>query len=276
MTTTPWQELTVEERERQFNPRLAVGNDRVEAYFADYAARSEAMRGRWPGLFDLRYGEGPKATFDLFLPPNGAVAAPFVFIHGGYWRALDKHEHHFVVEPALEAGYAALVPNYDLCPTITLDGIVAQMRQLMAFLAQEGAGLGLAMDAVHLAGHSAGAHLAALLLHEPGAEVALASAYLSSGIYEPAVILELTINDDVRLTPEMAAGTDALVRLPTVACPVTVTVGGAEPPGWIAQSAAYAARCPGATYAVVQGADHFSLLLDHPMLPPQRSSVALP
>ncbi len=267
--TSNWRDLAVDERERQFNPRVAVGNDRVEAYFAEYARRSEAMRGRWPGRFDVRYGDGPKATFDLFLPASGAPAAPFVFVHGGYWRALDKHEHHFVVEPALEQGFAGVVVNYDLCPAVTLDDIVAQMRQCLRFLAAEGQGLGLARDAVHLAGHSAGAHLAALLLHEPGADLAIASAALASGIYEPAVILDLTVNADVRLTPEMAARNDALQRPPGIECPVAVTVGGAEPPGWIAQSAAYVTRCPGASYAVVEGANHFSLLLDHPLLPPK-------
>ncbi|MFW5679945.1 MAG: alpha/beta hydrolase, partial [Pseudomonadota bacterium] len=145
-----WHTLDVAERERQFNPRVAVGNDRVEAYLAGYAARSAAMRRHWNGRFDVRYGTGEKATLDVFLPRTEAPAPPFVFVHGGYWRALDKHEHHFVVEPALEAGFAAVLPNYDLCPNVTLDAIVAQMRACMAFLAAQGSGLGLDMRAVHL------------------------------------------------------------------------------------------------------------------------------
>ncbi|TVQ30324.1 MAG: alpha/beta hydrolase [Geminicoccaceae bacterium] len=273
--TTRWQDLAVAERERQFNPRVAVGHDRVEAYLAEYAERSAAMRPNWPATFDIRYGEGPKATFDIFLPAAGTPAVPFVFIHGGYWRALDKHEHHFVVEPALQAGFAAVVVNYDLCPANTLDGIVAQMRACMAFLAGEGAGLGLAVDAVHLAGHSAGAHLAAMLLHDAGADLAIASAVLASGIYEPAVILELTINADVRLMPDMAARNDAL-RLPPRPGPVIdVTVGAEEPSGWIAQSRAYAERYAEGRFEAVAGADHFSLLFQ-PLLPPQRWSVVAP
>ena len=275
-----WRALAVGERERQFNPRVAVGNDRAEAYLAEYAARSAAARGRMRALFDVRYGTGAKATFDLFLPESPRPAPVFAFVHGGYWRALDKQEHHFVVEPAVRAGFAGLVVNYDLCPAVTLDDIVAELRDFARFLMAEGAGLGMDVERIALAGHSAGAHLIACLLHDVAAVMPVAWANLASGIFEPAAILELTINADVRLSPEMAARNDALARPPRTGAEIEVSVGGEEPPHWIAQSGAYAAlsRDTGrpTTLRVAPGADHFSLLFE-PILPPvQPSRVVAP
>ncbi|MFP4126765.1 MAG: alpha/beta hydrolase, partial [Alphaproteobacteria bacterium] len=157
---TDWRELAPAAREAQLNPRLAVGDAVAQSYLAGYAQRSQAARLRLAGERDRRYGPQPKATYDLFRPATPPPHPAFVFIHGGYWRALDKDEHSFVVEPAVAAGFAGVVVNYDLCPAVTLDHIVAEMRAFMAHLAAAAGELGLRTDGVALAGHSAGAHLA--------------------------------------------------------------------------------------------------------------------
>jgi len=275
---TDWRSLAPAAREAQLNPRLAVGDAVAQAHLTGYAQRSEAARLRLAGERDLRYGKGAKATFDLFRPATPPPHSAFVFIHGGYWRALDKDEHSFVVEPAIAAGFAGLVVNYDLCPTVTLDDIAAQMRAFMQFLAKESPALGLRTDGIALAGHSAGAHLAALLLHDPGPRgaVPISWAALSSGIYEPEAALELAVNDEIRLTPEVARRNDALTRPPAAPLPLQITAGAAEPPAWRAQSDAYAevARAAGCTVERrdIPGADHFSLL-DHPIVPPLRAPL---
>src|SRR5260370_696140 len=80
------------------------------------AADSEAARARLEGCLILRYGSGPRQTVDLFpaAQPRGAL----LFIHGGYWRALDKSDHAFVAPPLVAQGIGVAVINYDLCPDV--------------------------------------------------------------------------------------------------------------------------------------------------------------
>jgi arylformamidase len=270
---TDWRDLAPAAREAQLNPRLAVGDAVAQSYLAGYAQRSQAARLKLAGERDLRYGPRPKATYDLFRPATPPPHPAFVFLHGGYWRALDKDEHSFVVEPAVAAGFAGLVVNYDLCPQVTLDDIVAEIRAFMAHLADHARELGLRTDGIALAGHSAGAQLAAMLLFDPGPEGRLPIywAELASGIYEPEAALELAVNEEIRLTPEVARRNNALVCPPARPLPLRVTAGAAEPPAWRAQSDAYAALARGAGCEVertdVVGADHFSLL-DTAIVPP--------
>ena len=62
-------------------------------------ARPEALPGEPASdLLDLRYGASAKETLDLFLPA-GALRGTFVFVHGGYWRALDKSDFSFIAPP---------------------------------------------------------------------------------------------------------------------------------------------------------------------------------
>ena len=267
-----WRALDADEREAQMNPRMAVGNDRAEARLSDYAERSRATRQRLPATYDIRYGDGPKATLDVFTPPGPGPHPIFAFVHGGYWRALDKDDHSFVVAPAVAAGFAGLVLNYDLCPAVTLDDILAELRAFMRWLARDGAQHGLDLDRLTMAGHSAGAHLTAMLMHDPGGRdlPPVRWAGLLSGIYEPEAILDISINEDVRLDAEAAARHDALRRPPRGEPRIEVIVGGDEPPAWIGQSEAYATmvRALGhdVAFRIVEGADHFTLL-DHPIVP---------
>ena len=273
---TDWRELAPAAREAQLNPRAAVGDAVAQSHLAGYAQRSIAARLRLAGERDLRYGPEPKATYDLFRPATPPPHPAFVFLHGGYWRALDKDEHSFVVEPAVAAGFAGLVVNYDLCPAVTLDDIVAEMRALMAHLAAEAPRLGLRTDGIALAGHSAGAHLAAMLLFDPGPQGRLPIywAELASGIYEPEAALGVSVNEEIGLTPEMARRHNALARPPAQPLPLRVTAGAAEPPAWRAQSDAYAELARGAGCEVerrdVAGADHFSLL-ETAIVPPLKA-----
>ena len=111
--------------ERGYNNRAAVPDH--PQWFARYARASAAARARFAPQLDLRYGPGPKETLDLFVPAGPRRAATFVFIHGGYWRALDKSDFSFVAAPFVAQGIAVAVVNYDLCP----DGVDRDDRRRM-------------------------------------------------------------------------------------------------------------------------------------------------
>src|SRR3569623_3214159 len=82
---------------------------------------------------DVRYGPGPNEHLDLFRPERGDKAPVLVFIHGGYWRALDKKDHSFVAPPFTKAGACVVVPNYALCPAVTITDIVMQLVRALAW-----------------------------------------------------------------------------------------------------------------------------------------------
>ncbi|HZD25465.1 MAG TPA: alpha/beta hydrolase, partial [Alphaproteobacteria bacterium] len=108
-----WRAHEAEELERHFNPRVAVPE--AAELLERYAARAAAARQALPGTYDMRYGSGEKQTFDLHPPARPADGKPLlVFIHGGYWRALDKSDHSFVVPVFTAAGATVVNLNYDL------------------------------------------------------------------------------------------------------------------------------------------------------------------
>ena len=127
-----WRDLPPEQMEQHFNPRVATADTQV--HLERFIARSAAARQTMPGRYDLRYGGREKQTLDLHVPHACAPAAPLVlFIHGGYWRGLDKSDHSFVVPPILSSGAIVANVNYDFCPQVSLDVIVQEIAQAVSY-----------------------------------------------------------------------------------------------------------------------------------------------
>ena len=99
-----WENLSKNDLERHYNPRVAVPN--AQDYIDDFIERSDDARKNINGSYDIRYGDKPKQTLDLHLPQNEKNPPLLVYIHGGYWRAIDKNDHSFVTLPYLKQGIA--------------------------------------------------------------------------------------------------------------------------------------------------------------------------
>lgn len=261
-----WRKVDDATLEAHFNPRAAVGDAAAEAHIARYAGEAAAARAALPGRYGIAYGPTPRQALDLYVPGDGGTGALFMFIHGGYWRRFSKADHSFAAQGFLEHGIAVAIVDYDLCPDVTLDTIVDQVRRCLAFVHAHAREWGADPGRVHVGGHSAGAHLTAMLLADDASAARIAGAHCMSGIYETPAVLRISVNAEVRLDAGMAARNDAFARAPVRAVPVTVSVGGAEPEGWKAQSAGYADRLEAAGCPVRRvespGCDHFSMLFD--------------
>ncbi len=112
---------------------------------------------------DIPYGGGKLETLDLF-PAASAGPPVLVFLHGGYWQAMDKSDFSFIASLFHAVGVAVAVVNYNLAPAAGMADIVAQVRRAVAFLAANGESLGIGRSRFFLAGHSAGGHLTAMAM----------------------------------------------------------------------------------------------------------------
>jgi arylformamidase len=271
--TTQWREMSDETLEASFNPRIASAD--AAGSLVRYATRSAEARAllakESQAQEDLRYGPGATQTYDLYRPHGDAQGRPLViFIHGGYWRALDKSDHSFVVPPLIAAGAVVVNLNYDLCPDVTLDVMCQQVIQGVRHCHANAAGWGADPNQTILIGHSAGAHLAARVLNatadEHGRPADLVCGVVAiSGVYEPQVVLRIpTVNEQAQITADVAEQNDCLVR-PVLGAPrLAVWAGGDEPEAWINQSRRYAEHAErhglACTFFELPGTDHFTVL----------------
>ena len=146
----------------QYNNRARVADAMTQlAKWAEASALARQHSAR--KVQDVRYGDGPGETLDIF-PAAAADAPVLIYIHGGYWRSLDKSDFSFVAPSFVSDGAMVVVPNYALCPAVSIEDIALQMVKAVAWVWRHAAAHGGNPDRIALVGHSAGAHLAAMLL----------------------------------------------------------------------------------------------------------------
>ena len=110
--------------ETQYNARASVPEH--AEIFAGYQERSRRARLSLPCYLDVAYGDDAAETLDVF-PSGGPSRAVLTFIHGGYWRSRDKADFSFLAAALCPAGFTLVVPNYALCPAVSIETIVRQM-----------------------------------------------------------------------------------------------------------------------------------------------------
>ena len=232
--------------EWQYSPRAHTPDH--DAAIAEGLAHSTAYRETARNArYDIAYGASASETLDLFLPDDPRGAPVELYIHGGFWRSRDKKDFSHLAAPLVDAGGISAIANYDLCPSVTLDEIVRQMRACIAWLHRNIAGYGGDPARIHVCGHSAGGHLTAMMLATdwPDFDPALPadtvkSAIPVSGVFDLEPILNTSVQDDVRLDTQ-SARRNSPALLPAAAGPrVAVAVGADESEEFRRQSRDYA------------------------------------
>lgn len=137
---------------------------------------------------DVEYGSDDSEKFDIYGDDLPEDAPLFVYVHGGYWQMLSKKDSAYCAKPLVQKGYRVIVLDYELCPTITLEELVKQIKRAGEYIlnyAEENH-----VKHVSFAGHSAGAHLLAAMLDRSfvatvGDEIQLVKhVYLISGVFQ--------------------------------------------------------------------------------------------
>ncbi|MGH8851981.1 MAG: alpha/beta hydrolase [Casimicrobiaceae bacterium] len=215
--------------EREYNLRNAFPDH--PQWFARWSADSTVARSRLNSQLGLRYGSGPRQTLDLF--PADSPRGALLFIHGGYWRALDKADHSFVAPPFVGQGVGVAVINYDLCPNVSVAHILEECRQAVAWLWREGRAHGVPADRLFIAGHSAGGHLVAMLYATDWRRYGVPAGTIHgglaiSGVFDLEPLLQVSFNSELRLDRGKARALSPIHCTAEVRAPLLLAVGGGE------------------------------------------------
>lgn len=219
---------------REYNPRLAVPN------FLDIFQRwgrqaAEARQASGTAKLDLAFGSAPGERLDLF-PARDPASPLLVFIHGGYWRALDKADFSWVAPPFVDRGVSVAVLNYTLAPKASLEDIVREVLRAIAWLWRQGPSLGFDRNRIVVSGHSAGGHLTAMSMcarwpqWEPDLPVNVVKAGLAmSGLFDLRPIAKSPFfNVDLKLDDVLAKKLSPALMPPATRAPIVTAVGGGE------------------------------------------------
>ena len=190
-----WRLVTEEiDYEAEYNNRARVPEH--PALIAGWARDAKAWRER-AGFHTVAYGPGARHTIDVF--PSRNEGAMVVFIHGGYWQALDGSFFSHLAAGLNAHGVSVAIPSYDLCPQVTIEDIIRQMRMAARELARNARRL-------VVSGHSAGAHLAACLIatdwrsFDPALPQDLVqAAYAISGLFDLGPLVGTSVNNALGL-----------------------------------------------------------------------------
>ena len=248
------------------NRELVPEHPRILALWAEDSVRA---RDRMSGHLDLRYGDSPGESIDVF-PAKRGDGACLMFIHGGYWRSLDKRDFSFLAPAWVDAGVSLAVVNYDLCPKVAMDEIVRQMLRASRWLWLNAEKYGIDRDRLYVSGHSAGGHLTAMLMCalwpqlDPRLPKDLWKGGLAiSGIYDLRPLLEVDfLQTDLRLDPALALRLSPAFLPTSTRAPVMTCVGGEESSEFIRQNALLGERWRSALAGDIPmpGTNHFSVM----------------
>jgi acetyl esterase/lipase len=209
--------------------RFALGG--VVAVLAAGCSRLGFMAANVPAVFgsykrhvNIAYGTDPQHRLDVYVPdkpaempgkvvgaPDKVVGAPdkaaasrpvVLFWHGGRWRFGDKSDYRFVGAALAESGYVVVVANYRHYPQVKMPGFMEDAAQAALWAAEHAQEFGGDPERLYLMGHSAGAHLAALVTLSPRYFAAsgrpaphIAGVIGLSGPYDFLPLLEADVQD---------------------------------------------------------------------------------
>ena len=269
MSKAIYRDYNQEALEYQYGPRLSVPN--TDEILVRWTADSETYYAESDCERDISYGPRAEEILDIFKPANVDNAPVLMFIHGGYWRALDKKDHAFLPKPFVDAGVLVVSINYTLCPEVKIDEITRQARAACAWVWRNAAAYGGDPDRIHIFGHSAGGHLAAAVAttdwpeYEAGLpKDLLKSATPISGLFDLQPILLISVNNDVHLAPDSAVRCSPANSAPGHDIAMTIAVGGAETKEFRRQSQYLHERWDNKLrsidYLEADGANHFTVI----------------
>ncbi len=255
--------LTPEFVEREYNNRALV--PRHPEYFARWQRDSDFVRSTLPSKLDVPYGPDARHRIDLF--PAAGSRRTLVFIHGGYWRTLDKSMFSWLAAAWVAAGVNVAMPNYRFSPGASLEAIVDDVLAATNWLFANGPSHGIPVDEVVISGHSAGGHLTAAVFAAPRDELRfdigrIAGGVPISGLFDFAPLRLFSFNADFKLDEAAVSRLNLFDKRPTIPAPIVAAAGAAESSEFQRQTRLLAESWQPQVKSLLllPGLDHFSVV----------------
>ena len=212
-------------------PNIPGGDRWPAAWVQPAQAYRDELLGVGRAALDIAYGERPRNRFDLFMPeakPTGLV----VFVHGGFWRALDKSFWSNLARGAVESGYAVAMPSYTLCPEARISDITREIGAAIEKAAS------MIEGPLYLTGHSAGGHLVTRMISTTSplpdsVRARIRHTVSISGVHDLRPLLKTAMNADLRIDAAEAQAESPVLLAPQPNTRLTCWVGAAERPEFI-------------------------------------------
>lgn len=280
-----WRSLDPATLEREYNARATVQD--IDAQLRAYREASAPMLRLLECRRDLAYGPSADERLDFFPVPGQPGAPVLLFIHGGYWRALSKADSVFMARNLVAQGVAVAAIDYSLAPGARLGTIVAQCRRAARWLCDDLRARHGGRVRIVVAGSSAGAHLAAMVLAADAPTAATDEAggvlggVLVSGLYDLAPLRQTLPQNWLQLSADDVQALSPMHHLPAPAHPLQVIVAEQDTREFKRQSRDFAQACAGqgnpVEFLEIAGRNHFDIILDwmQPDSPLTRGVLAL-
>ncbi|RIY00102.1 alpha/beta hydrolase [Aureimonas flava] len=235
----------------------------IGEFGAQAAAFREAAGARGRAELDIVYGTDARHRLDLFRPDRDRPQGLVVFVHGGYWKALDKSVWSHLARGARDNGYAVAVPSYRLAPAARLAEIAEDVARAVLHASQ-------AVDGpIRLVGHSAGGHLVARMIASDSPLPASAMSRIDlvvpvSGLSDLRPIRRTRMNDILRIDAREAQAESPALLEPVHDCRIEAVVGADELPELRRQTHALASAWAGLGARIaaseIAGTHHFDVV----------------
>jgi arylformamidase len=253
-----------EQLDLQYNNRYHVPD--FETSLTRWETLSRLAEEKYRILKNIPYGTLSRETLDVF-PSDHSHAKTLVFIHGGYWHLFDKASFYFIADAFARYGITTVVINYPLAPASSIDQIVTSCRKALSWLYENLGELHGDAEQIYVVGHSAGGHLAAMLMtsgDSPGNRNVAKGVCTLSGVFNLMPIQLSGLNGVLQMDNTVAIRNSPFQLSPDESCPLIIAVGREETDEFRNQSEelyrSWENKSRSITHMEIPALNHFTIL----------------
>lgn len=218
---TVYKHYSQEQLNDQYNIRQQI--PQYAEYFEKWKKQSEQVDKSYAWHKDIFFGNHSQECLDIF-PAKKPLAKTMIFIHGGYWHLLDKALFHFLAPPFLSHNVNIVFINYLLAPDASMDMIVSSCHRAIQWLHENVVGYNGNPMEMYLMGHSAGGHLATMILTAQHTNY-LKGVISISGLFRLEPVMLSFLNRTLLMNVETADKNSPVLIESLNKCPITLAIG---------------------------------------------------